>query len=65
VACSAPRLAATRSAVALNWSVASAASGTKRADAGDYGALGEFIARAIMDNLYKFIVPAMAGTMNL
>ena len=33
----------------------------QRADASDYGALGEFIARAIMDNLYKFIVPAIAG----
>lgn len=33
----------------------------RRADAGDCGALGEFIARAILDNLYKFIVPAVAG----
>lgn len=33
----------------------------RRGDAGDYGALGEFIARAILDNLYKFIVPAVAG----
>jgi hypothetical protein len=33
----------------------------RRADAGEYGALGEFIARAILDNLYKFIVPAVAG----
>lgn len=29
----------------------------RRADQGDCGALGEFIARAILDNLYKFIVP--------
>lgn len=36
-----------------------------RADAGDYGALGEFIARAILDNLYKFIVPAVAGPSRL
>lgn len=33
----------------------------QRADAGDPGALGEFIARAILDNLYKFVVPAVAG----
>jgi hypothetical protein len=33
----------------------------RRADAGDDGALGELIARAILDNLYKFIVPALAG----
>lgn len=32
-----------------------------RADAGDPGSLGEFIARAILDNLYKFVVPAVAG----
>jgi hypothetical protein len=33
----------------------------RRADAAEFGALGEFIARAILDNLYKFIVPAVAG----
>ena len=33
----------------------------QRADNGDPGALGEFIARAILDNLYKFVVPAVAG----
>lgn len=33
----------------------------RRADSGDLGPLGEFIARAILDNLYKFIVPAIAG----
>lgn len=33
----------------------------RRADGGDLGPLGEFIARAILDNLYKFIVPAIAG----
>ncbi len=37
----------------------------RRADAGDCGALGEFIARAILDNLYKFIVPAIAGPARL
>lgn len=36
-----------------------------RADAGDPGTLGEFIARAILDNLYKFIVPAVAGPARL
>lgn len=37
----------------------------ERADADDPGALGEFIARAILDNLYKFIVPAVAGPARL
>jgi len=37
----------------------------RRADAEAYGALGEFIARAILDNLYKFIVPAVAGPARL
>lgn len=37
----------------------------RRADAGEYGALGELIARAILDNLYKFIVPAVAGPARL
>lgn len=37
----------------------------RRADNGDCGALGEFIARAILDNLYKFIVPAIAGPRRL
>jgi hypothetical protein len=37
----------------------------QRADDGDYGALGEFIARAILDNLYKFVVPAIAGPARL
>jgi fido (protein-threonine AMPylation protein) len=32
-----------------------------RADQGEPGALGELIARAILDNLYRFIVPALAG----
>ena len=34
-------------------------------DCGDCGALAEFIARAILDNLYKFIVPAVAGPARL
>jgi hypothetical protein len=33
----------------------------RRADAGDPGPLGEFMARAIMDTLMRFIVPAVAG----
>lgn len=37
----------------------------RRADAGDPGALGELIARAILDNLYRFVVPAVAGPARL
>jgi Fic family protein len=37
----------------------------RRADAGDYGQLGELLARAILDNLYKFVVPAVAGPARL
>lgn len=37
----------------------------RRADAGDCGSLGELVARAILDNLYKFIVPAIAGPVRL
>jgi Fic family protein len=33
----------------------------QRADLGDYGALGELIARAMYDNLNRFIVPNVAG----
>ena len=33
----------------------------RRADSGEPGALGELLARAILDNLYKFVVPAVAG----
>jgi len=33
----------------------------QRADDGDPGALGELIARAITDNVYRFVVPAVAG----
>lgn len=36
-----------------------------RADAGDDGLLGELIARAVLDNLYRFIVPAVAGPARL
>jgi hypothetical protein len=37
----------------------------RRADQGDFGSLGELLARAILDNLYKFIVPAVAGPARL
>jgi fido (protein-threonine AMPylation protein) len=37
----------------------------RRADTGDCGALGELVARAILDNLYKFVVPAIAGPVRL
>lgn len=33
----------------------------QRADEGDYGRLGELIARSIIDNLERFIVPNIAG----
>ncbi|WP_018352389.1 Fic family protein [Longispora albida] len=36
-----------------------------RADQGDYGALGELIARAMYDNLNRFIVPNLAGPARL
>jgi hypothetical protein len=37
----------------------------RRADAGDPGLLAELLSRAILDNLYKFIVPAIAGPARL
>ena len=37
----------------------------RRGDIGEFGQLGEFIARAILENLYKFIVPAIAGPARL
>jgi len=37
----------------------------RRADTGDCGSLGELLARAILDNLYKFVVPAIAGPVRL
>ncbi len=37
----------------------------RRADAGDPGPLGELLARAILDNLHKFVVPAVAGPARL
>lgn len=37
----------------------------RRADAGDCGALGELLTRSILDNLYRFVVPAVAGPARL
>lgn len=39
--------------------------GLQRADGGDPGELAEFIARAVLGNLYKFVVPAVAGPARL
>jgi hypothetical protein len=36
-----------------------------KADHGESGPLGELIARAVLDNLYRFIVPAIAGPVKL
>jgi cell filamentation protein, protein adenylyltransferase len=35
------------------------------ADSGDPGPLGEFLARAVLDNLCKFVVPAVDGPARL
>lgn len=40
-------------------------SAMQRADAGDYGSLGELIARAMSDSLNSFIVPNVAGPARL
>lgn len=37
----------------------------QRADRGDYGPLGELLARAMNDNLNRFIVPSLAGPARL
>jgi Fic family protein len=37
----------------------------RKADQGDYGPLGELIARAVTNNLYRFVVPAVAGPARL
>jgi hypothetical protein len=37
----------------------------RRADKGDYGPMGELIARAVTNNLYRFVVPAVAGPARL
>ncbi|WP_420813882.1 Fic family protein [Phytoactinopolyspora endophytica] len=36
-----------------------------RADGGDFGPLGELIARAVTDNLHRFVMPAVAGPARL
>lgn len=36
-----------------------------RADQGDYGPLGELLARAMTDNLHRFILPSIAGPARL
>lgn len=33
----------------------------QRTDAGDLGPLGELLARAVLDNLYRFVVPTVSG----
>ncbi|NLJ54443.1 MAG: Fic family protein [Intrasporangiaceae bacterium] len=40
-------------------------SGMQRADTGDYGLLGELLARAMIDNLNRFILPSVAGPARL
>jgi Fic family protein len=40
-------------------------SALRRADGGEHGTLGELLARAVLDNLYKFVVPAVAGPARL
>lgn len=37
----------------------------RHADDADCGPLGEFLARAILDNLHRFVVPAVAGPVRL
>ncbi len=37
----------------------------RRADDGDAGPLGEMLARAVLESLYKFVVPAVAGPAGL
>jgi hypothetical protein len=37
----------------------------RRADAGDVGTLGELLARAVLDNLYRLVIPATAGPSHL
>ena len=37
----------------------------RKADKGEFGPLGELIARAVTNNLYRFVVPAVAGPARL
>lgn len=40
-------------------------SAMRKADKGDFGPMGEVIARAVLNNLYRFVVPAVAGPSRL
>jgi len=40
-------------------------SAMQRADAGDHGALGELLARAITDSLHRFVLPSIASPVHL
>ena len=40
-------------------------SALRAADTGQIGALAELIGRAVLDNLYRFVVPAIAGPARL
>ncbi|MEZ5130092.1 MAG: Fic family protein, partial [Micropruina glycogenica] len=37
----------------------------QRADSGDHGLLGELLARAMLDNINRFILPSVAGPARL
>ena len=37
----------------------------QKADGGHFGSLGELLARGILDSLYRFIIPAVAGPARL
>src|SRR6266700_1561988 len=37
----------------------------RRADRDEFGPLGELIARSVTDNLYRFVIPAVAGPIKL
>ena len=37
----------------------------RKADRDEFGSLGEMLARAILDNLYRFVIPAVAGPAQL
>ena len=40
-------------------------SAMRKADAGDLGPMGELIARSVTKNLYRFVIPAVAGPARL
>jgi Fic family protein len=40
-------------------------SAMRKADAGDLGPMGELIARSVTNNLYRFVIPAVAGPARL